>query len=125
MSKFRSKEAQIVANQCDLRSTAELAAPLEGCADAGMPRIKGYVSAAVSQQDAAFEGTRHGKRECAIWSNVNSSRNLQPQPLREIDFFISLSSLSSLYGSLARSNRAADRTFQDALPCYGARWSLA
>ncbi|RYP05737.1 hypothetical protein DL764_003595 [Monosporascus ibericus] len=53
-----------------------------------------------------------------VKSKVDSSWNLHQQLPRDMDFFILLSSLSGIYGSLVQGNYAVGCTFQDALAQY-------
>ncbi|KAH8156745.1 hypothetical protein CIB48_g11503 [Xylaria polymorpha] len=64
--------------------------------------------------DAVFDNMTYDQWETTIRSKVASSWNLHSQLPRDLDFFILLSSLSGIYGSLAQSNYAAGCTFQDA-----------
>ena len=56
--------------------------------------------------------------ETTIRSKVQSSWALHTLLPSDLDFFIFLSSLSGIYGSVSQSNYAAGNTFQDALAQY-------
>ncbi|KAK6844177.1 hypothetical protein PG995_014287 [Apiospora arundinis] len=115
---IRNRGGKIVASQCHTGSTSDLAKLLRECADAGLPPIKGCINAAMDLQDSIFEGMTHAKWERSIIAKVNTSWNLHQQLPNDLDFFILLSSLSGIYGSLAQSNYAAGCTFQDSLAQY-------
>ncbi|KAJ8130428.1 hypothetical protein O1611_g3200 [Lasiodiplodia mahajangana] len=103
---------------CDASSYKCLSAAIDDCARSMAP-VRGCINAAMSLQDAAFETMSHAQWEVTIRSKVDTSWNLhQLLPPGTLDFFILLSSLSGLYGSIAQSNYAAGCTFQDALAQY-------
>ena len=58
--------------------------------------------------------------DLTIASKVQTSRNLSELLPKNLDFFVFLSSVSGVYGSVAQSNYAAGCAFQDAL----ARWRV-
>lgn len=53
-----------------------------------------------------------------IRSKVNTSWNLHSLLPRNLDFFVLLSSLSGIHGSVSQSNYSAGCTFQDSLAHY-------
>ncbi|RYP22954.1 hypothetical protein DL765_001412 [Monosporascus sp. GIB2] len=65
--------------------------------------------------DAVFENMTHSQWTTALRSKVNSSWNLHHLLPRSMDFFILLSSLASVFGTVSQSNYAAGCAFQDAL----------
>ena len=115
ISDLQSQGVHIVAPRCDTASATELATLLRDCTDAHMPPIKGCINAAMALHDAVFEGMAHAQWEQTIKSKVDSSWNLHQQLPPNMDFFILLSSLAGIYGSISQANYAAGCTFQDAL----------
>ncbi|KAI0403402.1 hypothetical protein F4802DRAFT_599203 [Xylaria palmicola] len=93
-AELRCHGARVIARTCDVASEVEVATLLQECVDAGLPPIKGCINGTMFLQDAIFED------------------------MTQMDFFILLSSLSGIYGSLAQGNYAAGCTFQDALARY-------
>lgn len=77
--------------------------------------IKGCINASMVLQDAVFDNMRHLQWSQTIQSKVDVSWNLHNQLPKGLDFFVQLSSLSGIYGSLGQSNYAAGCAFQDAL----------
>lgn len=65
-------------------------------------------------KDAIFDNMTHAQWKLSVQSKVGTSWNLH-QLLPKVDFFIQLSSLAGIYGSIAQSNYAAGCAFQDAL----------
>ncbi|RYP49220.1 hypothetical protein DL768_005037 [Monosporascus sp. mg162] len=115
VKQLQKRGVQMVAPRCNVGLASDLAALLQDCARAGLPPIKGCINAAMALHDAVFEGMTYAQWDLTIQSKVDSSWNLHQQLPRDMDFFILLSSLSGIYGSLAQSNYAAGCTFQDAL----------
>lgn len=62
-----------------------------------------------------FENMTNAQWLTAVHAKVKVSWNLHKVLPKEMDFFISLSSLSGIYGSPGQSNYAAGCSFQDAL----------
>lgn len=123
---------------CDATSLSALSAVLEACAES-MPPIRGCINAAMALQvsllnyspgyacvpvrdllltlikDSIFESMSYAQWDLTIRSKVQTSWNLHELFSDPLDFFILLSSVSGLYGSISQSNYAAGCTFQDAL----------
>jgi acyl carrier protein len=60
----------------------------------------------------------HAQWEATIRSKVETSWNLHNILPQGMDFFVLLSSLSGIYGSVSQANYAAGNTFKDALARY-------
>ncbi|KAF2969750.1 hypothetical protein GQX73_g3806 [Xylaria multiplex] len=112
---LQSQGVQVIARTCNIASEAELATLLQECADVGLPPIKGCINATMFLQDAIFEGMTYEQWKGTLQSKIDATWNLHQQLPRQLDFFILLSSLSGIYGSLAQGNYAAGCTFQDAV----------
>jgi aryl carrier-like protein len=69
-------------------------------------------------QDALFENMTYDQWKLTVQSKANTSWNLHKLLPNSLDFFVQLSSLSGIYGSIAQSNYSAACTFQDALARY-------
>ncbi|KAI0913625.1 KR domain-containing protein [Ustulina deusta] len=82
---------------------------------AGMPPIKGCINAAMVLQDAVFDNMTHAQWHLTVRSKVQTSLNLNKALPRSLDFFVLLSSLAGIHGSIAQSNYAAGCSAQDAL----------
>jgi aryl carrier-like protein len=115
VSELQDKGVHTMAPKCDISSATELAALLQACTDAHMPPIKGCINAAMALHDAVFEDMTHAQWEMTIKSKVDSSWNLHQQLPQQMDFFILLSSVGGVFGTMAQANYAAGCTFQDAL----------
>ncbi|KAK3937139.1 hypothetical protein QBC46DRAFT_294875 [Diplogelasinospora grovesii] len=116
----RYDDVNIVAPRCDVSSADSLSAVLEDCCccSGGMPPIKGCINAAMALQDGVFENMTYEQWSLTIRSKVQTSWNLHRLLPQDLDFFVLLSSLAGIYGSIAQSNYAAGCNFQDALARY-------
>ncbi|PHH78275.1 hypothetical protein CDD80_7148 [Ophiocordyceps camponoti-rufipedis] len=108
VSDLTKRGVRIEAPRCDASSAESLAGVLEKCHET-MPRVRGCINAAM-----ILNGMTHQKWQTVIDSKVRCSWNLD-QLLPQLDFFVLLSSVSSITGSAAQSNYAAGCSFQDAL----------
>ena len=107
--------------KCDVGSSQQLAEALKHCSDIGFPPIKGCINSAMALHDAVLEGMSFEKWNKTLQSKIASSWNLHNLLPQDLDFFILLSSLTGIYGSLAQANYAAGCTFQDDLARYRTR----
>ncbi|KAF2965402.1 hypothetical protein GQX73_g8174 [Xylaria multiplex] len=116
ITELRERGATVAAPKCDAASAVSLAATLADCA--AMPPIKGCINAAMALHDALFENMTYSQWQETINSKVQTSWNLHRLLPDSLDFFILLSSLSGIYGSISQPNYAAGCAFQDALARY-------
>ncbi|KAI0418238.1 hypothetical protein F5X98DRAFT_123264 [Xylaria grammica] len=116
VSRLREQGVTVAAPKCDAASAASLSAALEGCV--AMPPIKGCINAAMALHDALFDNMTYSQWKETLNSKAQTSWNLHRLLPDSLDFFILLSSLSGVYGSISQSNYAAGCAFQDALARY-------
>ncbi|KAJ2985763.1 hypothetical protein NUW58_g5359 [Xylaria curta] len=102
--------------RCDVSSPESLATVLSQCSD--MPPIKGCLQATMVLQDNLFETMTWDQWSISIRSKVASTWNLHSQLPSGLSFFIMLSSISGITGSMGQSNYAAGNTYQDGLVAY-------
>ena len=80
-----------------------------------MAPIRGCINASMVLQDSVFENMTRAQWDTTIRSKVRTSWNLHTFFLKDLDFFIMLSSASGILGNVSQANYAAGCTFQDAL----------
>ncbi|KAI5917692.1 hypothetical protein F4810DRAFT_640865 [Camillea tinctor] len=114
ISELRQQGVEIVAPKCDVSSAESLANVLEHCART-MPPIRGCINAAMVLQDAIFDNMTHAQWTLTIRSKVQTSWNLHRLLPHDLDFFVLLSSLAGICGTVAQSNYAGGCAAQDAL----------
>ena len=71
-----------------------------------------------SIQDAAFETMTHSEFQIAVTPKVTGTQNLHSLLPSSLDFFVCLSSATSIIGIPGQSNYAAGNSYQDALARY-------
>ncbi|KAI1113668.1 hypothetical protein F5Y14DRAFT_441759 [Nemania sp. NC0429] len=116
VAELRGQGVTVAAPKCDAASSASLSAALKGCV--AMPPIKGCINAAMVLHDTLFDNMTHSQWQETLRSKVQTSWNLHHLLPDSVDFFILLSSLSGVYGSISQSNYAAGCAFQNALARY-------
>jgi hypothetical protein len=117
VSELTRRNVDVFTPKCDASSATSLAEVLGSCART-MPPIKGCINAAMVLQDAVFENMSHSQWELTIRSKVQASWNLHHLLPQSLDFFILLSSLGGVLGTVGQSNYAGGCTYQDALARY-------
>ncbi|KAI0467673.1 hypothetical protein F4859DRAFT_525103 [Xylaria cf. heliscus] len=118
VSKLVSQGVIVFAPKCDASSTTSLAQVFEECEARTMPHVKGCINAAMVLQDSVFENMTYAQWALTINSKVQSSWNLHNILPRDLDFFVLLSSLAGICGTVAQSNYAGGCSAQDALARY-------
>lgn len=108
----------VLAPKCDVSSKNSFEAALKECASRAMPPIKGCINATMVLQDAVFENMSYAQWAATINSKAQSSWNLHKMLPRDLDFFVLLSSLAGICGTVAQSNYAGGCSAQDALARY-------
>ncbi|KAI0019183.1 hypothetical protein F4780DRAFT_771382 [Xylariomycetidae sp. FL0641] len=114
VDEIQSKGVMVATPVCDASSLSELSDALRVCAET-MPPIKGCINSAMALQDSLFEAMNHAQWDLTMQSKAQTSCNLDRLLPGPLDFFILLSSISGLYGSVTQCNYAAGCTVQDAL----------
>ncbi|KAI1151541.1 hypothetical protein F4825DRAFT_354477 [Nemania diffusa] len=118
VSNLTARGVTVFAPKCDASSVTALAAVLEEHGAQAMPPIKGCINAAMVLQDAVFENMTYAQWILTINSKVQSSWNLHDMLPGDLDFFVLLSSLAGICGTVAQSNYAGGCSAQDALARY-------
>ncbi|KAI0015071.1 BcPKS1, polyketide synthase [Xylariomycetidae sp. FL0641] len=113
LHELQEQGVQVRAPRCDVSSAPSLAAALGQCSS--LPPVKGCLQCTMVLQDALFETMSWEQWSTTIRSKVTSSWNLHFQLPRHLDFFIMLSSIAGLVGSMGQANYAAANTYQDGL----------
>ncbi|KAK8057982.1 polyketide synthase PksD [Apiospora phragmitis] len=114
---LRARGVNVAAPRCNVSSSESLASVLEQCLST-MPAVKGCIQSAMALQDSSFDTMTHAQWETTVRSKVHVSWNLHEQLPPTFDFFILLSSLAGVYGSIAQANYATGCAYQDALARY-------
>ncbi|KAI9036877.1 polyketide synthase [Aspergillus affinis] len=116
IGKLASQGVSVRAPKCDVADAGALSAALDQCRD--MPPIRDCLQATMVLQDAIFEMLAFKQWETTIRSKIQSTENLHAVLPSGLDFFIMLSSLAGVVGTVSQANYAAGNTFQDAFASY-------
>ncbi|CAD6445093.1 b10755cb-b0be-4455-a923-10fa031ceb53 [Sclerotinia trifoliorum] len=111
LERLHSMEVVVEAPACDVSSPEQLEYVLSECLTR-LPPIKGCIQGTM---DALFEKMTFQEWSTTISSKVPSTLNLHNLLPKNLDFFILLSSIAGIGGSIGQANYAAGNTFQDAL----------
>ncbi|KAH8890390.1 hypothetical protein GQ53DRAFT_721621 [Thozetella sp. PMI_491] len=114
---LRAQGVVIAAPECDVSLKASLSTALEECSKT-MPPIKGCIQSAMALHDIIFDNMTYAQWRETTGSKVQASWNLHALLPDGLDFFVLLSSLAGIYGSITQANYSAGCSFQDALARY-------
>ncbi|KAK3940964.1 polyketide synthase [Diplogelasinospora grovesii] len=95
---LKARSVSIFAPKFDVASELALLKMLDECACTGVPPIKGCIDVALVLQDAMFENITLDQWDAAIKAKVYTAWNLHSLLLKDLDFFILLSSLAGIVG---------------------------
>jgi hypothetical protein len=87
--------------------------------------IKGVIQCAVVFEDGIFETMPFAQWQRATKPKFQRTRNLHDGLTKDLDFFITLSSVVCVIGNAAQANYAAGNTFEDAFAYWRRRQGLA
>ncbi|OJJ67662.1 hypothetical protein ASPBRDRAFT_68861 [Aspergillus brasiliensis CBS 101740] len=110
----RGARAEII--RCDVASSDDVQKLLAYAADSNW-RIRGIIQCATVLKDAMFEHMDWDAWQQSTRAKIQGTWNLHQefQATRPLDFFIALSSVSSVIGNMGQANYAAGNAFMDAL----------
>ncbi|KAF7883709.1 uncharacterized protein EAF02_005629 [Botrytis sinoallii] len=115
--KLRDMGSSVEAPKCDITSSDQLRKAISQCSRA-FPLIKGCIQATMVLKDVLFEKMSFEDWSAATSPKVQGTWNLHRALPDNLDFFILLSSIAGVFGSIGQSNYAAGNTFQDAFCLY-------
>ncbi|KAK9800099.1 hypothetical protein SCARD494_01892 [Seiridium cardinale] len=106
---------RVIIQDCDVADENDLLRLLERCYQTlSLPPIRGVVNGAMVLDDTVLERMSFVQWLRAVRPKIDSSRNLHKH-LKDVAFFIMLSSVAGVVGHMSQANYAAGNTFQDAL----------
>lgn len=108
---------QIKVCSCDIADQKALAKVFRQCSHE-LPRVKGVFQCAMVLRDTLFEKMTYQQWKESLRPKVEGSWNIHLLSPQDLDFFITLSSFSGIFGNRSQSNYAAAGTYQDALAYY-------
>ncbi|RDA95562.1 hypothetical protein CP533_1202 [Ophiocordyceps camponoti-saundersi (nom. inval.)] len=108
----------------DVANREQLGAILDGIGR-DMPPIRGVIQGAMVLDDSLFSRMKHSQWVAATLPRIQGSWNLHQLLPDNLDFFVILSSLGGIIGSVSQANYAAGNTYMDALAHYRRSKGLA
>ncbi|SPO04422.1 related to type I polyketide synthase [Cephalotrichum gorgonifer] len=117
VKELKNAGCRAVVKNCNIAEADDLSRVIQECS-AELPPVKGVIQAAMVLRDSIFESMEYTQWTEAIWPKVLGTRNLHTQFGSTLDFFVILSSLTSVLGNATQGNYSAGGAFQDAF----ARW---
>jgi zearalenone synthase (highly reducing iterative type I polyketide synthase) len=114
---LESRDIHVKVLKCDIAEESSLKEALQTCSDE-MPAIKGVFQGAMVLRDALFETMTHEQWVQSTRPKIQGTWNLHKYLPSDLDFFITLSSFSGIFGNRGQANYAAGCTFQDSLAHY-------
>lgn len=104
--------ASPISYACDITDFDSLKAVVDEISSSSPP-IKGLVQAAMVLNDIYFEDMEHEPWSATARPKIQGTWNLHNLLPRNLDFFVTLASISGIVGNGSQSNYAAGNTFQD------------
>ncbi|KAI1273287.1 hypothetical protein F5Y07DRAFT_391401 [Xylaria sp. FL0933] len=117
LEKLKSLDVDARAYAGDIADRPRLQEILEEIATT-MPPIRGAIQGAMVLDDGLFHKMTFEQWVTATKPKIQGSWNLHELLPENLDFFIQLSSLAGIIGSISQANYSAGNTFQDALAQY-------
>jgi NAD(P)-dependent dehydrogenase (short-subunit alcohol dehydrogenase family) len=114
---LHSKNINAIAYSCDVADTDKLKLTIDQI-NQDMPVIKGVIQAAMVLKDSIFENMEYESWVAATRPKIQGTWNLHELMLKDLEFFIMLSSATAIIGNRGQANYCAGNTFQDALAYY-------
>ncbi|KAF2728283.1 reducing type I polyketide synthase [Polyplosphaeria fusca] len=102
---------------CDITDSVALENVLRTCQEE-LPPIKGCIQGSMVLRDAVFESMEYRDWRLGTDCKTIGSWNLHRLLLRDLDFFVMLSSASGIVGLHGQANYAAGNSYLDALAHY-------
>ncbi|KAL3964599.1 hypothetical protein ACCO45_001603 [Purpureocillium lilacinum] len=117
IAKLEASGVTVKTYASDVADKARLKEVIEDISQS-MPPIRGVIQGAMVLADSLFHRMSYDQWVTATRPKVQGSWNLHELLPVDMDFFIVLSSLAGIIGSVSQGNYAAGNTFQDALVHY-------
>ena len=120
VEKLRGQGVNVVVIKCDISDRAQVEKLMSQC-QATLPPIKGVIHGAMALRDALFEKITFTDWELNINPRVHGAWNLHhclSAASTNLDFFLSLASLSGCIGNPGQAAYAASNTFLDAFTSH-------
>ena len=113
---LRARHVQVQAYACDIADEQATAKAITRCSEDLGP-VRGVIQCAMLLRDVLYSNMTYREWTESIRPKVQGSWNLH-QHLKDVDFFVVLSSFAGTFGNRGQSNYAAGCAYQDAIAHY-------
>ena len=113
---LRARQVQVQAYACDIADEQATAKAVTCCSEELGP-VRGVIQCAMLLRDVLYSNMTYQEWTESTRPKVQGSWNLH-QHLKDVDFFVVLSSFAGTFGNRGQSNYAAGCAYQDALAYY-------
>ena len=117
VQRLEQQQVQVQVHKCDVGDESAVASAVDGCTRE-LGKIRGVFQCAMVLRDGLFASMTHQHWVESTRPKVQGSWNLHKHLPDDLDFFITLSSFTAVYGSRGQSNYAAAGAYEDALAHY-------
>ncbi|KAF2637935.1 ketoacyl-synt-domain-containing protein [Massarina eburnea CBS 473.64] len=117
VSRLSTQGVHVECPTCDIADSLQVHSVIAACASK-MPPIKGCIQGALVLRDSVFERMTYRQWMTTVSTRVQGTQNLRTVLPRAMDFFILLSSVNGLLGSISQANYAATNTYLDGFADY-------
>lgn len=121
LKRYEGTNICIRALPCDVGSRADLARTMEGLGD--LPKVRGIIHGALYLRDAIFANATFEDWQQVMGPKVRGAWNLH-ELFTDLDFFVSLSSVTGVIGRAGASLYSGTSTFLDAFSEYRCKLGL-
>ncbi|KAI0402410.1 putative polyketide synthase [Xylaria palmicola] len=115
--KLEQQQVKVAVYKCDVGNERSVVSAIQDCTHK-LGRIRGVFQCAMVLRDGLFANMTHRQWIESTRPKVQGSWNLHTHLPDNLDFFITLSSFTGVFGSRGQSNYSAAGTYEDALAHY-------
>ncbi|KAF2490386.1 reducing type I polyketide synthase [Lophium mytilinum] len=117
IEELKKQDVLVKAPACDITDAAALEEVIQQCSNE-MPPIRGCIQGSMVLRDSIFDKMNHSDWRLGTDCKTTGSWNLHHILPNDLQFFILLSSASSVVGLRGQANYAAGNSYMDALARY-------
>ncbi|KAM3083977.1 hypothetical protein ACMFMG_001916 [Clarireedia jacksonii] len=114
LAELEKKGVKVIAPACDIANAKILEATLQNLQQS-MPAVKGCIHSAMVLRDSVFETMTYADWQASVAPKVDGGWNLHTLLPRDLEFFVTLSSVSGIVGQGGQANYSAGNVYLDSL----------
>ncbi len=117
IQQLERQHVQVQIHRCDVSDARAVAAAIDQCSKELGP-IRGAIQCAMVLRDSLFASMTHRQWVESTRPKIQGSWNLHQLLPADLDFFITLSSFTAIFGSRGQTNYSAGGAYEDAMAYY-------